>query len=133
MARQTAAERRAEEAAETVAQYEKEKASYPHRLMKAMAAFSEIHNYEFVMTSDDPLAFRFRVRDGTGYQRFDEIVPAEMGQYNDLYALEGLERLIEDHYAEEREQQRRYEVLKEAKRKVNTLLNDEERQLLGIN
>lgn len=135
MARQTAAERKAAEAAEHEAYWAKAKAEYPNRVMKLMAQFSEIHNFSFTVHTDVPLSFKFKVGNDNSdawYHRFEAVLGAELESQDMYYNLESAEREVERHYAEVAEEQRRYEVLRNAQAKLNTTFNAEERELLGL-
>ena len=132
MARQTAAEKRAEADAAKVAEFTVAAEAYPHRLMTLMAQYSEIHNYAFSIHTHVPLSFEFTVRDSDGDVRFDAVLAAELASWNMYYELENAERKVEEHYAEEAERERRYQVLSNAQAKLKETFNTEELQLLGL-
>lgn len=132
MARETAAQRKQREAEERAAWFEEAKSGYPLRLMRLMAQYAEIHNYAFTIHTHVPLSFEFTVRDCDGDVIFDTVLAAELESWNMCYELESAERKVESYYEEERERQRRYEVLRNAREKLNATFTAEERELLGL-
>lgn len=129
MARRTAAERKQE--AERMRQLSEEArlarevAEYPARLM---AALTRSTNAYFDLSVSDN---KFLVRDRNKYDPQVHTL-AYAHSPNSQQQLEELEYVLDRHEAELAEAKRVREVKAEALRKVNELLSDEERELLGL-
>lgn len=126
MARETKAERLEREAREREERLEAERSAYPLRLMNLLERVSA----EPTLTLTVKNGF-FNVEDRNDRYRNDYVLsysysPDANTVLDDLtYTVDRLE--------EERvEAERLYAVRKEAERKVRELLNDEERELLGL-
>lgn len=126
MARETKAERLAREATEKEARLATEREEYPVRLMAVLERVSNLGNFDLAVKNGF-----FTVTDRNA--RYDSTyeLPYSWSEANQVY-LENLEWKVASVIEEQLEAQRRYEVKKEAERKVRELLTDEERELLGL-
>ena len=126
MARETKAERLAREAREREERLEAERSTYPLRLMNLLERATNLSNFELSVRNGF-----FRVVDRAA--RYDSEYELSYSWSTDHQAvLENLTWKVESVEQELAEAQRRYEVKKEAERKVRELLSDEERELLGL-
>ena len=126
MARETVAQRNARLAKEREERLEAERLAYPLRLMNLLERATNLPNFELTVRNG---FFRVEDRDA----RYDsEYELAYSWSTDHQAALENLTWKVESVEQELAEAQRRYEVKKEAERKVRELLSDEERELLGL-
>lgn len=130
MARETAAARRAREAAESHAAFAKVKEEYPRRLMVLMANYANLPGFSFEVKQDDaePLTFTFSVSDHLSFGGYPRDVPAEMTEWDHYYELESAERSVRAYHEHVAEDARKESVRRAAYAK----LNKEERELLGL-
>ena len=126
MARETKAERLAREAREREERMEAERLAYPLRLMNLLERVSA--EPTLTLTVKDG---RFNVEDRNDRYRSDYFLTYAWSEGAQV-ALEELTYKVDDLEAERAEAERRYQVKKEAERKVRELLSDEERELLGL-
>lgn len=126
MARETKAERLAREAQEREERLEAERSAYPLRLMNLLERVSA--EPTLTLTVKDG---RFNVEDRNDRYRSDYFLTYAWSEGAQV-ALEELTYKVNDLEAERAEAERRYQVKKEAERKVRELLSDEERELLGL-
>ena len=126
MARETKAERLAREAREREERMEAERSAYPLRLMNLLERVSA----EPTLTLTVSNGF-FNVEDREDRYRNDYVLSYSYSPDANA-VLEDLSYKVDYLEEERREQQRRYEVKKEAERKVRELLSEEERELLGL-
>ena len=126
MARETKAERLAREAQEREERLEAERLAYPLRLMNLLERVSA--EPTLTLTVKDG---RFNVEDRNDRYRSDYFLTYAWSEGAQV-ALEELTYQVDDLEAERAEAERRYQVKKEAERKVRELLSDEERELLGL-
>lgn len=125
MARETVAQRHERLHAEREARLVKEVAEYPERLMNALTRAT---NAYFELTVRDN---KFQLNNRNG--RYDSIVSlAYAHSPNSQEQLESLEYDLNRHERLVAEENRLREVKAEALRKVNELLNEEERELLNL-
>ena len=126
MARETKAERLAREAREREERMEAERSAYPLRLMNLLERVSAEPTLTLTVANG-----LFNVEDRNDRYRNDYVLsysysPDANAVLEDLtYKVDALEE-------ERAEANRRYEVKKEAERKVRELLSEEERELLGL-
>lgn len=125
MARETVAQRSARFAQERETYLANQVAEYPARLMLALARAT---NAYFDMSVNEN---KFLVRDRNKYEPQVHTL-AYAHSPNSQQQLEELEYELDRHEAELAEARRVREVKAEALRKVNELLSDEERELLGL-
>ena len=126
MARETVAQRNARLAQEREERLEAERLAYPLRLMNLLERATNLVTFE--LTVKDGF---FRVVDRDA--RYDTVYELAYSWSTDHQAvLENLTWKVESVEEELAEANRRYEVKKEAERKVRELLSDEERELLGL-
>lgn len=129
MARRTAAERKQE--AERMRQLSegarltREVAEYPARLMAALTRATNAY-FELSVVEN-----KFVVRDRNKYDPQDHVL-AYAHSPNSQEQLEELEFVLDRHEAELAEARRVREVKENALRKVNEMLTEEERELLGL-
>ena len=126
MARETKAERLAREAQEREEREEAERSAYPLRLMNLLERVSA--EPTLTLTVKDGF---FNVEDRNDRYRSDYFLTYSWCEGSQV-ALEDLTYKVDNLEEERREEQRRYEVKREALRKVNEMLSDEERKLLGL-
>ena len=126
MARETKAEREARLAQEREERLEAERLAYPLRLMNLLERVSNLGNFELTVKDG-----RFNVEDRNDRYRSDYFLTYAWSEGSQV-ALEDLTSTVDRLEEERAEAQRRYEVKKEAERKVRELLSDEERELLGL-
>ena len=126
MARETKAERMAREAREREERLEAERSAYPLRLMNLLERVSA--EPTLTLTVKDG---RFNVEDRNDRYRSDYFLSYSWNEGGQV-ALEDLTYKVDELEAERAEAERRYQVKKEAERKVRELLSDEERELLGL-
>jgi len=126
MARETKAERLVREAREREERLEAERSAYPLRLMNLLERVSA----EPTLTLTVSNGF-FNVEDRNDRHRNDYLLSYSYSPDANA-VLEDLTYKVDDLEAERAEANRRYEVKKEAERKVREMLNDEERELLGL-
>ena len=126
MARETKAERLAREAREREERMEAERSAYPLRLMNLLERVST----EPTLTLTVSNGF-FNVEDREDRYRNDYVLPYSYSPDANA-VLDDLTYKVDELAAERAESERRYAVKKEAERKVREMLNDEERELLGL-
>lgn len=124
--RETKAERLEREARERAERLEAERLAYPLRLMNLLERVSA----EPTLTLTVSNGF-FNVEDRNDRYRNDYVLSYSYSPDANV-VLEDLTYKVDNLEAERAEANRRYEVKKEAERKVRELLNDEERELLGL-
>ena len=127
MARETKAEREARLAQEREERMEADRLAYPLRLMNVLERASNLNRFELEVRNG---MFHLTDRDAR-YDREYEL--AYSWSTDNQAVLENFVYTVERFEEERAEAQRRYEVKKEAERKVRELLSDEERELLGLN
>lgn len=125
MARETVAQRNARLEQMREEKLAREVAEYPARLM---AALTRSTNAYFELSVNDN---KFLVRDRNKYDPQVHTL-AYAHSPNSQSELEELEFALDQHEHELAEAKRVREVKAEALRKVNELLSDEERELLGL-
>ena len=126
MARETVAQRYARLDKERQERQAQEALAYPVRLMSLLERVSNLPNFELSVKNGF-----FRVEDRN--ERYDSAYNLEYAWSESAQdSLENLTWKVETVEAELAEAQRRYQVKKEAERKVRELLSDEERELLGL-
>ena len=126
MARETKAERMARLDAELKERQEAEQLAYPLRLMSLLERVTNLANFELTVRNGF-----FRVEDRN--ERYESVYHLEyLWSVSSQDALENLTWKVDNVEQELAEARRRYEVKKEAERKVRELLSDEERELLGL-
>ena len=126
MARETKAERLAREAREREERMEAERSAYPLRLMNLLERVSA----EPTLTLTVSNGF-FNVEDRNDRYRNDYVLSYSYSPDANV-VLEDLTYKVDYLEAERAEAERRYQVKKEAERKVRELLSEEERELLGL-
>lgn len=126
MARETKAERLVREQAEREEREEAERSAYPLRLMNLLERVTA--EPTLTLTVKDGF---FNVEDRNDRYRSDYFLTYSWSEGAQV-ALEDLTYKVDNLEEERREEQRRYEVKREALRKVNEMLSDEERELLGL-
>lgn len=126
MARETKAERLARETHEREERLEAERSAYPLRLMNLLERVSA----EPTLTLTVKNGF-FNVEDREDRYRNNYVLSYSWSEGGQA-ALEDLTYTVDHLEAERAELERRYQVKKEAERKVRELLSDEERELLGF-
>jgi hypothetical protein len=126
MARETKAERQERERQAEVNRLAEQALVYPARLMAVLERLN--NQYTFDLKVKNGL---FVVNDSR--ERYDsEYELSYSWNVDTQLTLENLEWKLDQLEEEQREAQRRLEVKREAQRKVNELLSDEERELLGL-
>ena len=125
MARETVAQRNARLAQELEARLAREVAEYPARLL---AVLTRATNAYFELSVVDN---KFVVRDRNKYDPQDHTL-AYAHSPNSQEQLEELEFVLDKHEYELAEARRVREVKENALRKVNEMLTEEERELLGL-
>lgn len=125
MARETVAQRNARYAQERETYLANQVAEYPQRLMLVLARAT---NAYFELTVSDN---KFQVTDRDQYNR-NTVTLAYAHSPNSQEQLETLEWALDRYEQELAEANRLREVKKEALRKVNELLTEEERELLNL-
>lgn len=126
MARETKAERLAREAREREERMEAERSAYPLRLMNLLERVSAEPTLTLTVANG-----LFNVEDRNDRYRNDYVLSYSYSPDANA-VLEDLTYKVDDLDAERAEANRRYEVKKEAERKVRELLSEEERELLGL-
>ena len=126
MARETKAERLARESREREERMEAERLAYPLRLMNLLERVSAEPTLTLTVTDG-----RFNVEDRNDRYRSDYFLTYAWSEGAQV-ALDDLTYKVDELEAERAEAERRYAVKKEAERKVREMLNDEERELLGL-
>lgn len=126
MARETKAERLEREARERAERMEAERLAYPLRLMNLLERVSA--EPTLTLTVKDGF---FNVEDREDRYRKDYVLSYSYTPDANAF-LEDLTYTVDELEAKRAEENRRYAVKKEAERKVRELLNDEERELLGL-
>lgn len=126
MARETKAQREARLSQEREERLEAERLAYPLRLMNLLERVSKLNRFDLDVRNG---VFRLEDRDA----RYDSVYELSYAWTTDAQSvLENLTWEVESFEEEQAEANRRYEVKKEAERKVRELLTDEERELLGL-
>lgn len=126
MARETKAERLERETREREERMEAERSAYPLRLMNLLERVSAEPTLTLTVKNG-----YFNVEDRNDRYRNDYVLAYSYSpDANDV--LEDLTYKVDELEAERVEANRRYEVKKEAERKVRELLSEEERELLGL-
>ena len=128
MARETAKERNARMNKEREGMLARRREAYPQRFREVVALTLE-ENFELTKVDPTSGAYHFYDRDESKkYVVFDSF--GEAGQSE--WPLECLETEAKFKAEKREEEQRRYEVKLEALKKLNQVLNLEERELLGL-
>jgi hypothetical protein len=125
MARETVAQRNARFDAEREARLAQEVAEYPARLMSVLARAT---NAYFELTVSDN---KFQLNNRNDRYEF-AVSLAYAHSPNSQEQLQELEWKLDTYERELAEARRRSEVKKEAMRKVNELLTEEEREMLNL-
>lgn len=125
MARETVAQRNARLEQMREEKLAREVAEYPARLMAALTRATNAY-FELSVVEN-----KFVVRDRNKYDPQDHVL-AYAHSPNSQEQLEELEFVLDRHEAELAEACRVREVKENALRKVNEMLNAEERELLGL-
>jgi hypothetical protein len=126
--RETAAERKAREAAENIATFEKNKAEYPKRLMRVMADYANLPGFSFHADFTEKDTYVFSPSEHVSYSDSSFILPAEMVVSSHFYNLESVERYVTKYAEALAEIKRKHAVRQGALAK----LNKEERELLNL-
>ena len=126
MARETKAEREARETAELAAYQTQFVSEYPARLLNLVYEYGTL-GCDFRVKRDESL-FYFET-DHSSYNLPDKIYGYGIGVDG---TLQSVEYEIESYRREEEEKRRLRNVRLEAMRKITEVLNDEERNLLGL-
>ena len=126
MARKTKAELEAEAKVARALAEKMERDEYPSSLMNLLERVSA--EPSLVLTVKDGF---FNVEDRNDRYRNDYVLSYSWSEDAQV-ALEDLTDTVDSLVEERAEAERRYQVKKEAERKVRELLSDEERELLGL-